>query len=265
MTREHLCAWGGERRGVSAVSARSARGRSWPGCGRVGSSMACRMLTSEEGATRRPAGAAGRRVARRLLRGGAVRAHRAVRRPRRRDPRPGRDRPRAPARRAAGERHDVLLPADQGPRHRDPSPRRPRDDRDPRQGHRPDRRGLRGHQPQAGQPADRGRRDLAAHGPVRGRPAVRPARHPRPAASLRRAGRYDLAGHAAGRDHPRWRRRAAPGARRVHGLPDHPGAELPGRGLQPAPAHRGGAAASTTAATRRSRTTYATWTRSAVP
>ncbi len=49
--------------------------------------------------------------------------------------------------------------------------RRPRDDRDPRQGHRPDRRGLRGHQPQAGQPADRGRRDLAAHGPVRGRPA----------------------------------------------------------------------------------------------
>ena len=60
-----------------------------------------------------------------------------------------------------------------------------------------DRRGLRGHQPQAGQPADRGRRDLPAHGPVRGRPAGRPARHPRPAASLGRAGRHHLAGHAA--------------------------------------------------------------------
>ncbi len=106
----------------------------------------------------------GRRHARRLLRGGAVRAHRAGGRPGGRDPRPGRDRPRAPARRAPGERHHLLLPADQGPRHRDPPARRPRDGRDPRQGHRPHRRGLRGHQPQAGQPADRGRRRLAAHG-----------------------------------------------------------------------------------------------------
>ncbi|MGX1272552.1 hypothetical protein RKD18_005746 [Streptomyces phaeoluteigriseus] len=106
--------------------------------------------------------------------------------------------------------------------------RRPRDDRDPRQGHRPHRRGLRGHQPQAGQPADRGRRDLAAHGPVRGRPAVRPARHPGPAAPLGRAGRHDVAGHAARRHHPRWRRRAPARARRLHRLADHPGAALPG-------------------------------------
>ncbi|CAM5522616.1 hypothetical protein SALBM311S_02356 [Streptomyces alboniger] len=77
---------------------------------------------------------------------------------------------------------------------------------------------------------------LAAHGPVRGRPAVRPARHPGPAASLRRAGRHDLAGHAAGRNHARRWRRTASAARRVHGLADHPGAELPGRGLQQRPA-----------------------------
>ena len=123
-------------------------------------------------------------------------------RPGGRDPRPRRDRPRAPAGRAAGERHHVLLPADQGPRHRDPAARRPRDGRDPRQGHRPDRRGLRGHQPPAGQPADRGRRGLPAHGPVRGRPARRPARHPRPAAPLGRAGRHHLARHAPRRRSP---------------------------------------------------------------
>ena len=34
--------------------------------------------------------------------------------PETRDPRPGRQRPRAPAGRAAGERHHLLLPADQG-------------------------------------------------------------------------------------------------------------------------------------------------------
>ncbi|WP_372346368.1 HAMP domain-containing protein [Streptomyces sp. KL116D] len=42
-----------------------------------------------------------------------------------RHPRPRGHRPRAPARRAAGERDHVLVAADQGPRHRDPSPRRP--------------------------------------------------------------------------------------------------------------------------------------------
>ncbi len=212
-----------------------------------------------------PAGPAGRRAARRLLRGGAVRAHRAVRRPGGRDPRPRRDRPRAPARRAPGERHHVLLAADQGPRHRDPSPRRPHHGRDPRQGHRPHRRGLRGHQPQAGQPADRGRRDLAAHGPVRGRPAVRPARHPRPAAPLGRAGRYDLARHAPRHHHARWWRRAGTAARRVHRLADHPGAAAASaarssRAAASSRCVRPRSWASTTAATPRSRTTYASWT-----
>ena len=97
------------------------------------------------------------------------------------------NRPRAPARRAAGERH-----------RRSPRPqtkvrvtghaaaRRPGAwSRSTTSGIGLTRRGLRRHQRPAGQPADRGRRGLPAHGPVRGRPAGRPARHPRPAAPVR--------------------------------------------------------------------------------
>ena len=88
-------------------------------------------------------------------------------------------------------------------------------------GHRPDRGGLRGHQPQAGQPPDGGRQSRPPHGPVRRRPARRPARHPRPAAPLRRAGRHDVPGDAPGGDHA-WRRRRGGRLRGLHRLPDRP-------------------------------------------
>lgn len=59
--------------------------------------------------------------------------------------------------------------------------------------------------------------------------ALRPARHPGPAAPLRRAGRYDLPGHAPRRDHARrWRPGGA--VRRLHGLADGPGRDGPGGG-----------------------------------
>lgn len=51
--------------------------------------------------------------------------------------RPRRQRPRAPPRRAAGERHLVLLPADQGQGHRSRAARRPCARRDPRHRYRP--------------------------------------------------------------------------------------------------------------------------------
>ncbi len=74
---------------------------------------------------------------RRRLRGGAVRAHRAGLRADHRGRRPRGQRPRAPPRRAAGERDFVLLAADEGQGHRSRAARRPDADRDPRHRHRP--------------------------------------------------------------------------------------------------------------------------------
>ena len=128
--------------------------------------------------------------------------------------RPGRQRPRPPARRAAGERHLVLLPADQGARHRPRAARRPRADRDPRHRHRPVPRGPGRHQRAAGQPAHGGRLRLPPHGPVRGRPAVPAARHPHPAAPVRLR-RHDRAGHAARGRHAGRRQRQERRARRA--------------------------------------------------
>ncbi|ONK10964.1 hypothetical protein STBA_16920 [Streptomyces sp. MP131-18] len=168
-----------------------------------------------------PAGGARRRHARRRLGSGGVRPHRAVRRARVRHPRLGRQRPGAPPRGTAGERHHVLLAADQGQGHRDPPARRPHHDRDPRQGHRPHPGGLRRDQQAARRPARRRRRRLAAHGALRGGPPLRAPRHQGPAAPLGRAVGYHLAGDAARTDHPRRQRpRSRAGARGVHRLAD---------------------------------------------
>ena len=158
--------------------------------------------------------------------------------------RPRRQRPRAPARRAAGERHLVLLAADQGQGHRSRAARRPGAGRDPRHRHRPLPRGPRRDQRAAGQPADRGRLGLPPHGPVRGRPPVPAARHPHPAAPLRLR-RYDRAGHAARRRRPGRREGPQPpGCRAARArFPRRPGrprgAPAAGGGRRP---RRGGAA-----------------------
>ena len=126
----------------------------------------------------------------------AVRARHPERPARHRGPRPGRERRRAPDRRAGRERDFVLLGRHSGWRVRAPARQRRRAARHHRRGRRHGRRGDGARELAAGQPAGRGRRGLPANGPVRGRATGGQARHPGAVAPGQRE-RPDGAGLAA--------------------------------------------------------------------
>ena len=145
-----------------------------------------------------PAGSAGRRAARRGLRGGAVRAGQRARPLPRVGAGPPSQRRHPPHRRAGGERHRVLRARHPGVGDRAGCRQRRHHHRDHRLGYRYVGRGAGERQPEARRASGDRRCGLPPHGSVRGEPPGQPARY-RGAAASGAQRRYHCRGAAAQR------------------------------------------------------------------